>query len=168
MKQTALHHLLLVLVLCWTSASNAADRDLEISQLSPLDNTYMLQQRQSMQTLAARHLGRQFSGDKKRDLELLQALLDKGLVGDSQRRELQAMGIILGDILAKELGMHWVVYEDKIGRSRALRLKSTEHYLFPVTMIARRRQVANRQPVADIYQRAVDSIASVREPLPFE
>ena len=33
------------------------------------------------------------------------------------------------------------------GRTRALRYKSTDSYLFPVTMISRRREVDDRTPV---------------------
>ena len=40
----------------------------------------MAQQRETMQDLAVMNLGRQFNGDRKLDLALLQALLDKQLV----------------------------------------------------------------------------------------
>ena len=61
-----------------------------------------------------------------------------------------------------------VIYEDKLGRSRALRYQQTDNYLFPITMISRRREVDNTETVADIYQRARDSMAAVIEPLPFQ
>lgn len=78
------------------------------------------------------------------------------------------MGIILGDLLAADLGLHWVTYEDAEGRSRALRDGDTDNYLFPVTMISRRREVGNHRPVAEIYARARSIIVDSRPPLPFQ
>ena len=78
------------------------------------------------------------------------------------------MGVIMGDLLAADLDMHWIVYEDKIGRSRALRYRDTEEYLFPVTMISRRREAGNNTPVVDIYEKARAIIIDTRPPLPFQ
>jgi hypothetical protein len=77
------------------------------------------------------------------------------------------MGVIMGDLLAKDLGMHWVVYEDAHGRSRALRYRDSDEYLFPITMISRRQEADNNTPVAVIYQKAYDIIAPLRPELPF-
>ncbi|MFU8763785.1 MAG: DUF3806 domain-containing protein [Haliea sp.] len=159
--------LLLPLLILLTVPVAAQDR-VWISELSPLDRQYMIHQRASIEDLARRHLGHGFSGQKDRDLDLLQRLLDRGLVRADQTAELQAMGMIMGDLLADELGMHWVVYEDKLGRSRALRYRETDNYLFPMTMISRRQEAANLRPVEDIYQRAVATITPHRAPLPFQ
>ena len=125
-------------------------------------------QRASLDDLARRHLGRQFRSSKSNDLELLQLLLDRKLILPGQTRELQAMGVIMGDLLAQDLDMHWVIYEDKVGRSRALRYRETENYLFPMTMISRRREADNQTPVVDIYQKAYGLIDPIRDPLPFQ
>ena len=160
----------IALLLCcyWVSNTGLAEETVQISEPSALDIQFMEQQRQTVQKLAASNLGRQFSGDKARDLELLQALLDRGLVRPDQVRELQAMGVIMGDLLAADLGMHWVIYEDSMGRSRALRWQESDNYLFPITMIARRREVGNETPVVAIYQRAYDTIDGNRPALPFQ
>jgi Domain of unknown function (DUF3806) len=159
-----------VLAICsfWFCGANLAQEPAQISELSRVDMEFMEQQRKSLQDLAATRLGRQFSGDKARDLELLQALLDQRLVRADQVRELQAMGVILGDLLAAELDMHWVIYEDRAGRSRALQYGETDNFLFPITMIARRREVGNQTPVTAIYQKAYDIIDSSRAALPFQ
>ena len=128
----------------------------------------MAQQRETMQDLAMMNLGRQFSGDRKLDLELLQALLDKQLVRPDQVRELQAMGVIMGDLLAAELDMHWVLYEDNVGRSRALRYKESDVLLFPITMIARRGKGGNKTSVVEIYQKASNIIDKSTPALPFQ
>ncbi|MEH6585616.1 MAG: DUF3806 domain-containing protein [Halioglobus sp.] len=159
----------LMLVLTWALCTQAMAKDeLIVSNLTQVDLQYMQQQRALLGDLTARHFGRQFNGSRDNDLGLLQRLLDQELVRNDQTRELQAMGIIMGDLLAAELGMDWVVYEDRLGRSRALRYKETDSYLFPATMISRRRAVDNRTPVADIYRKAQDTMGAVIPPLPFQ
>jgi hypothetical protein len=145
-----------------------ADDTLRIGELSYLDRQYMAQQRERLQDLTARHFGRRFNGQRGNDLQLLQGLLDRGLVRNSQTRELQAMGVIMGDLLAADLGLHWVVYQDSLGRTRALRDGESDTYLFPITMISRRREVDNRTSVAEIYAKARDIVLSSRPPLPFQ
>lgn len=139
-----------------------------VGELTALDRQFMQTQRERLESLARRHLGTGFSGETDRDLDLLQRLLDRDLVQADQKRELQAMGVILGDLLARELGMHWVLYEDEVGRSRALRYRDSDLYLFPMTMISRRREAGDQTPVAVIYASAVDEIRSELPPLPFQ
>ncbi len=78
------------------------------------------------------------------------------------------MGVIMGDLLAADLGLHWVIYEDRLGRSRALRYKETDNFLFPITMISRRREVDNRSSVSEIYRKAVDAISPAIPKLPYQ
>ena len=145
-----------------------AQGNVRIGEPSYLDRQYMEQQRAIIQDLAQRHLGHGFSGDPQRDLDLLQRLLDERLVRPQQTRELQAMGVIMGDLLAADLDMHWVIYEDQLGRSRALRYRDSDNYLFPVTMISRRQEADNRTSVTDIYHKARQIILDSRPPLPFQ
>jgi len=104
--------------------------------------------------LAALHLGRGFNGERKRDLETLQLLLDRRVVRQGETAELQAMGVMLGDLLAEDLDMHWVVYEDEDGRSRGLQLGQTRNFLFPITMISRRVDVGIVVDVQALYAKA--------------
>lgn len=159
----------LIILLTWALCTQVMAKDeLIVSNLTQIDLQYMQQQRVLLGDLTARHYGSQFNGSRDNDLGLLQRLLDQELVRNDQTRELQAMGVIMGDLLAAELGMEWVVYEDRLGRSRALRYKETDSYLFPVTMISRRRAVDNRTPVTDIYRKALDTMGAVIPPLPFQ
>ena len=150
------------------TATAQVDDGPSISALGVMDRHYMNAQRTLVDELTRSNYGSAISGDKNRDLRLLQRLLDDGLVKGSQTRELQAMGIVMGDLLAADLGMDWVVYEDPMGRSRALRYKETDLYLFPATMISRRREVNNLTPVVEIYDKAYNTIDRLREPLPFQ
>lgn len=158
----------LVILLSWFTLSASAQPAPRISDLSHLDRQYMQQQRDLLDDLCARNYGQTLTGDKYRDLGLLQRLLDDRLVRNNQTRELQAMGIVMGDLLAHDLGLHWVIYEDSMGRSRALRYSESDNYLFPVTMISRRREVDNQTPVTEIYRKAEEAIAPVIPALPFQ
>lgn len=158
---------LVALVLALTTGVSAM-AEVEIGTLSYLDRSYMKQQRERIGELSLRNLGRNLNGTVANDLAILQALLDKKLVTGNQKLELQAMGVVMGDLLAADLGLDWVIYEDKVGRSRALRYRQTDNYLFPMTMISRRREVGNTDTVTDIYRKAHASMAAVIEPLPFQ
>ena len=165
---TARCYSLLIFLLVLPGAVSLAQEEPRIGELSYLDRQFMAQQRALLEDLAARNLGRRFNGQRDKDLELLQLLLDRKLVRQDQAQELQAMGIIMGDLLAAEFDLRWVVYEDALGRSRALRDDVSDTYLFPVTMISRRRAVDNRTPVVDIYNRAGAIINDKRPSLPFQ
>ena len=157
---------LLALVFC--SLPTLGQDAVKVSDLTPLDRQYMQRQRDTIEDLARRYTGSGFDGSAENDIPLLQRLLDERRVRPDQTEELQAMGILLGDVLAAELDMHWVVYEDPLGRSRALRYRETENYLFPVTMISRRQEVGNDRSVQEIYAKAVSIIEPIREKLPFQ
>lgn len=158
--------LLLLSALVLAAVANA-QQEARISDLSQLDREYMAQQREILDNLASSNLGRSFSGITENDLQILQLLLDRRLVRADQTRELQAMGVIMGDLLAADLDMHWVIYEDAVGRSRALRYRQSQEYLFPITMISRRQEADNQTPVTAIYQKAYDIIDPLRPELPF-
>jgi hypothetical protein len=77
---------LLVLLACWVSPGSLAQPTIHMGEPSSVDLEFMTRQRTLLQDLAATNLGRQFSGDQERDLDLLQSLLDKRLVRPDQTR----------------------------------------------------------------------------------
>jgi len=165
--------LLSILLLCFSTALSGqvlyADEDKpKIGSLGFIDRTFLQGQRERIDTLARDHLGRQLQGNKSNDLDILQTLLDRRLVGAEQTLELQAMGVVMGDLLAADLNMSWVIYEDKVGRSRALRLGLSDHYLFPVTMISRRAEVGAAVDTAAIYAKAAALMEPYLPPKPFQ
>jgi hypothetical protein len=146
----------------------AAERPPQITGLSQVDRNFMQEQRQRIDEIARSQLGRQLSGEKDIDMGILQDLVDRKLVSAEQTLELQAMGIVLGDLLARDLGMQWVIYEDRYGRSRALRLEQSDNFLFPVTMISRRVEADAVVSVSVIYEKARTMILPYKTPLPFQ
>lgn len=149
----------------WSQGSmwqQPSDVEIRIEPLSSIDQQFMREQRARIEVLSNR-LGRRLTGSPDRDLETLQMILDKHLVARDDRLTLQAMGIVLGDLLSRPLRMNWVVYRDRAGRSRALSYRDQSIYLFPVTMIARRFEAGNTCSIADIYQRVLND---TRQQLP--
>ena len=161
----------LKLISLWLSLAGsgaALAQEPSVSALTQLDRQYMQQQRDNLDQVSRRNLGRQISGSKQNDIEVLQLLLDRRAVRSEQTAELQAMGMVLGDLLAQELRMDWVIYADKLGRSRALRMPGTDEYLFPVTMISRRVEAGARVDVAAVYDKAYRLMKPYARPLPFQ
>ncbi|MBK6289185.1 MAG: DUF3806 domain-containing protein [Gammaproteobacteria bacterium] len=129
--------------------------DVHVGALQAGDEARLREQRQLIGDLAALHLGRGLNGERERDLDTLQQLLDRRILGPGQTAELQAMGVVMGDLLAHELDMHWVIYRDDEGRSRALQLGSSANFLFPVTMISRRVDAGIQVRVREVHDAAV-------------
>ncbi len=146
----------------------SAGDEQRISSLTALDRQYMDIQRQAIDDLARRHLGRQLNHNTDNNLSILQALLDQKLVRQEQIQLLQSMGVVLGNRLAADLSMQWVVIEDRYGRSRALRLGATDNLLFPITMISRRAKVGARVSTQEIYQKAKDIMQPFIQKGPFQ
>ena len=117
----------------WAQGSEIERR---IAPLSQIDRKFMADQRQSVERLANR-MGRSLTGRAERDVDTLQEILDRNFVAAEDELTLQAMGVVFGDLLGETLSMDWVVYRDRAGRSRALRYRDSDTYLFPVTMISR-------------------------------
>ena len=129
---------------------------LRIEPLSSIDEQFMAAQRADVEALA-NQLGTQLSGDSARDVATIQRILDRGLVTAEDTLGLQALGVVLGDLMGAELSMDWVVYRDPAGRSRALRYRSSDIYLFPVTMISRRWEAGHQRKVEDIFSTNVEA-----------
>lgn len=118
------------------------------------DQNFLEQQHQLASQLVYDALLRRMNGDKEHDLGLLQKLLDGKHVKAHQRRELQALGVVLGRFLEKEFRMKWVIYIDSVGRSRGLQVGNTRQVIFPLTMISRRVEADARADVKAIYDKA--------------
>lgn len=125
-----------------------------VEPLSEIDHQYMDNQRNHIDDLAKLNLGERLTGARS-DLDILQQLLDQRIVASDDVSTLQGMGIVFGDVIRKHLPMEWVIYKDQKGRSRALRLGQSDHFLFPVTMISRRETAGIKVNVRQLYKKAV-------------
>ena len=133
-------------------------RERVIGPLTESDERQLEEQRRVVNELARRHVGATLTGSIQ-DLRVIQDILDRGVFERDQTFELQALGVALGDVMATQLGLDWVVLIDELGRSRALRLGETEVMIFPVTMISKRveRDVPFR--VRELYQKTARTLA---------
>jgi hypothetical protein len=125
-----------------------------VSPLTAHDEKQLRSQRAKVDELARRHVGTPLSGGASADdLRILQEILDKQVLSRDQTWELQALGVALGDVMAEQLGLRWVVVEDRLGRSRALRFRESENLVFPVTMISKRVEGNVRFRVAELFEK---------------
>jgi hypothetical protein len=153
--------LLLVVVLTAPSAMSS-EFGVQIQSLTAIDRQYMGEQRKTVEGLANR-LGRRVSGIATRDLDTLQEIIDRRWVDVEDVQTQQALGIVFGDLLAEELGFDWVIYRDKKGRSRALRFREEDIYVFPITLISRRLSAGAALSVASLFE---DQLQKQRPKLP--
>ena len=150
----------ILLALVTTVASAAQCRT---DPLTPLDQRYMEERRQELNSLVQISMGRSFGHGRDSDLRLIQDILDRKLVKPDETAQLQAMGIIMGEHLRRENGLRWVIYSDAKGRSRALEVPAKDEFLFPVTQISSRVRVGAEVDVQAIYQRLEQEIKRIKK-----
>ena len=144
------------------SVAQSPNFDVLIEPLTAIDRQFMADQRMRVEQLANR-LGRGLTGVADRDLNTLQRILDERLVPAEDTLTLQALGVVLGDLLGDRLDMDWVVYRDNKGRSRALRYRQMDVYLFPITMISRRQEGGSERRLKPLFD---DTVRDMRLLLP--
>ena len=139
-----------------------------ILRMTPNDLSYMASQRDALDSLARRHFGGQLNGQLSNDVAVLQRLLDEKIVAPTDIRLLQGMGMVLGDLLKSQRGLRWVIYEDKLGRSRALQVPGFEKdVIVPSTQLSRKVEVGLSVSVAAVYRELEQSITAIRNKPPF-
>lgn len=147
----------LLLTSLWLSLPALAQ--VRIEDFTQTDHNHMRSQVQSIETLVQMRMGTRLRGDLS-DLSTLQTIIDRGLIEQDDMLRLQALGAVLGNVMAAEVEqLRWKIYEDEEGRSRALCVVNTEHCLFPVTMLSRRMAVGLKPNVQEIYNNALELVA---------
>lgn len=145
----------------WLLCTGGVLAEAQLAPLGKLDQAYMQQQTEAIEEIATRRLGRRLQGNYA-DISILQSLLDRQLIKTDDDAGLQAMGIVLGNALAQDYQLEWVVYVDQRGRSRALRIGPDQQCLFPSTMISRRAKAGVEVNVEALYEKATRTIERVR------
>ena len=142
---------LLFMVVLTAPNAMSSEFEVQIQSLTAVDRQYMTEQRKTVEGLANR-LGRRVSGIAARDLDTLQEIIDRRWVDADDVQTQQALGIVFGDLLAEELDFDWVIYRDKKGRSRALRYREEDIYVFPITLISRRLSAGAALSVESLFE----------------
>ena len=155
-----LQRIILVMISLWSMSS--LSQEWRSEPLSPIDRQYIDKQFESIDSLARSKLGRQLNGQKNNDLQVLQLLLDRNIIPKDQVAKLQAMGIVLGRLLKEQNGLNWVIYIDKVGRSRALQVLGIKEFIFPATQISRLAEVGLKVDVSKVYAELEQAVLDIR------
>jgi len=138
-------------------------------KIEPLDRPgreKLDQQRELVASLARRYVGSAISGTSLSDLRVIQQLFDRlperdrSMVPFSERSfpdrrriyEVQALGVALGDVMAHNLDLEWVIFKDEYGRGRALNARGTMDLVFPVTILSKRYEKSLPVDVRALYE----------------
>lgn len=118
--------------------------------------------RDEAKALFVRHLGILSINGTKDDIPYLQQIIDRRMIRKDEARKWQALGVLFGDVLAREFNMNWVRYEDKYGLSKALRWRSTDNYMFPVVMFSKRVGFDEIIDVEGLYNKIASDVESFK------
>jgi hypothetical protein len=115
------------------------------------------------QTVTAEVLGVQMDGTR-RDLPLIQRLLDTGTIERESRYTLQALGLALGRAFVHEnKGFDWWIVEDHNGRDPVLRYRDSSLLAFPRTLISKRLEDGRPVDVVQLFDQLADRLAQMIE-----
>ena len=94
------------------------------------------------------------------DLELIQRVLDQGLVEPEATYTLQAFGLAFGRVFLNEFPDYdWWMVEDEHGRDPAIRYKETSLLVFPMTMISKRIEDGDPFDVPELFDGSAKQLA---------
>lgn len=127
-----------------------------------IDERFVARALDRINDLTRTHYGSSLRQEKQHDLALLQRLLDEEKISRSDIELAQAAGVALGAMLATELDLDWIRYEDEAGVSRALLVRHSDQIFFPVSMISRRYKVGITPNVQLLYSKVVAKVERAR------
>lgn len=131
----------------------------KVEEMSVGDQFILDSQRGDIEDLVARKLGVLYMKGSQEDIAVLQRLVDGGYISRTRTKDWQSLGIVFGDILAEELDLRWVMYEDDLGESRALQYRKTLNFVFPVTMFSKRIQYGQNIDLPAVYAKIEQEVA---------
>ncbi len=163
----SIYCMLFALLIGGYTSQSFAQAPVITEELSWLGKRTLQRQIDEIDDLARIELGTQIRGNIG-DLELLQRIINKGLITKEDQASQQALGAVLGSVMAKELQLEWARYKDEEGVSRALCVPETQHCLFPITMLSRRMTVGILPNVKKVYYDAEALIAPFLPKSPYD
>ncbi len=137
--------------LSWTETQMKSDSPQKITKPTDSDLNRLKDQRAVVEKFLADENSRQKYRTAAGKLGTIRAILDAKAFKPSQTYELQCLGIVLGDAFVQEMKMEWVMVEDQDGRDPAVQLPGTSIILYPMTMISKRIERAEKIDVFDIF-----------------
>jgi hypothetical protein len=137
--------------------------EMDVEELSVGQRFVLSRQRGDVEDLVSRHLGIMALRGNGDDLPVLQQLVDKRVVKNDDVEVWQAIGVVIGDLIAEEFDLHWVSVEDEYGVSKALQLQDTMNFVFPITLLSKRVQFRQKIDIQAIYEKLRTDIESFKE-----
>lgn len=122
-------------------------------------------QRSDIKDLITRKVGVLYLKGNRQDIPALQRLVDGSHIADGDVKNWQSLGIVFGDMLAEELDLHWVNFEDELGQSRGLQYRNTANFVFPITMFSRRKQFRQPIDVSDMFEKVAAEVGGYADPM---
>jgi hypothetical protein len=110
----------------------------KFTELSQDDIASLNKQRALVAAAAKQRYGISGLARTKADLPVLQRLIDDQAFAKTQTYELQSLGVALGDVMASELPVRWMMVTDEFGTDPTLRYKDTTIQVNALTMISKR------------------------------
>jgi len=93
----------------------------------------------------------------------VQRAIDDKLVRSEQTYDLQCLGVVLGQVFARQTPLKWVTVEDQFGRDLALQYPGTTVIVFPLTMISKRVEDGREIDVAAIYRTVAAHVEEMKD-----
>ena len=147
--------------------TDSAEDEIKINDFGWSDHNYLEKQIASIDEIARKQLGTQVRKNLD-DLALLQRIVDNNLISRNDTLALQAMGAVLGNVMSTDIpALRWKIYEDALGRSRALCVQDTRECLFPMTMLSRRMEKGLKPDVDKVYEDAIELVSAFLPHYPY-
>lgn len=143
------------------SSQNAASQPI-FSKLAPEDSQRLDQQRALIARVVKRRYGVSELTRTRKDLPILQRLIDDKAFKKSQTYELQSLGVTFGDVLVGELPLRWVMITE-YGTDPTLRFKDTSVNINALTMISKRVERDERVDVSELLLKTRDALSDAEK-----
>lgn len=124
----------------------------EISALTTEEASKLDRQRSAVSQIMRENFGYVKLEGSLSDFYYLQKIIDRQLISKDEESYLQALGVVLGDIMVRNLGLKWVTVDDRYGHSRALQYEDSNNLFFPITMISRRVKMGVPVDIQALYK----------------
>jgi hypothetical protein len=128
-----------LLLMCGAGTAADPPPPRQYSELDAPDKQHLDSQRALIADALQRRYKLPLTGNEE-DIPSLQRLIDDKAFAKTQTRELRALGIAFGDVIAKDHGLHWVMVQTEQGREPTLRYRNTSLEVNAVGMVATRLQ----------------------------
>jgi hypothetical protein len=139
----------LILLLLFTTSAVAAESK---PTYAPLDKEWsadLAEKREAIKDLAEDH-SLAIKGDEG-DLAVLQQIIDDKWIAKDDTAKFQALGVILGDILVKKLGVSWSLFNDQNYTEPVLKADNADVHIAVMSLLLNRLERGDKVVVKEVY-----------------